>query len=245
MKKFLILFLTFVMSSSIAFAQESEEIQYPDLIEPAYRFSHSKPSYVTLKDGTTIEGEIRDLDRKKGLIDFVKIEDQSGKKHKLKPSSISHMYVYPNKISQLRSLSNVVYDSQKWKNNALNQDHINLGYTYFENTNTKVGKKQEELLLQLLNPTWSGTVKVYHDPRAQETASIQVAGIDVYGGFEKSYYIKVDDEKVAYKLTRKGYAKKEFVPLWKKCQAVLDKYKGQVYWKDLVKHMYDYTLCSK
>ena len=49
------------------------------LRSPTNTFSHQKMAYITLVDGTEVEGTIDDVDRKKGLIEFIKIIDASGK----------------------------------------------------------------------------------------------------------------------------------------------------------------------
>jgi len=85
MKKFAFTIIAMVFLSGAIFAQE--------LLPPVFSFSHKKTSYVTLKDGSTIEGTIKSLERKKGLLEDVKIKDGSGKKWKLKPSEIAYMYL--------------------------------------------------------------------------------------------------------------------------------------------------------
>jgi hypothetical protein len=42
-----------------------------------------------LADGTEINGTIKDIDREKGLIEYIKLQDGAGKKHKLNPKILS------------------------------------------------------------------------------------------------------------------------------------------------------------
>jgi nitrate reductase beta subunit len=64
----------------------------------------------------------------------------------------------------------VASDAQKGSNDELNQERLKEGYVYFENANLQIKKgRQMELLMQLLNPTFSKQVKVYHDPMAKQT----------------------------------------------------------------------------
>ena len=103
----------------------------------------------------------------------------------------------------------------------MNGDLIGNGYVYFEQSDVRIKKKTETLMLQLLNPHFSNKIRVYHDPLAKETASIGVGGIDVAGGLDKSYYVKTDD--VAVKLKKKDYDD-EFPLYFKSCKALTKKY---------------------
>lgn len=213
------------------------------LLTPSFVFSHKKTSYVTLTNGKEIQGNIKDIDRKKGLIKFVKIKDGAGKKHKLKAEQIKFMYVMPTKLNKLANAIDLVKDAQKWNNEKLEQDLLNQGYVYFELANVKVKKKNMKLLMQLLNPDFSAKVKVYHDPYAKETMSAGIGGVTLAGGDAKSYYI-AKGNKPAYKLKKKDY-KKEFKPLWKSCKDLISKYGSKVKWKELVEHIFMYSECSK
>jgi|TARA_B110000259_G_scaffold172414_1_gene204819 hypothetical protein len=42
------------------------------LLTPSFGFSHKKTSYITLTDGTEINGTIKDIDRKKDLLNILK-----------------------------------------------------------------------------------------------------------------------------------------------------------------------------
>lgn len=212
-----------------------------ELLTPSFTFSHKKPSYITLTDGNVIEGEIKDLDRKKGLIEEIKIKDTNGKKHKLEPSEVKYMYLPPSGLSNLSKKMDFVHNASKWTNDKLNQDFLNNGYVYFETVDVKVKKKTRTLLMQLLNPDFSKIVKVYHDPYAKETASLGIGGVKVAGGIAKSYYLLTDNDKVAYKIEKKEY-KDSFSKMWSDC-ANLAKAEDKK-WSDLTKHVITYTECK-
>lgn len=212
------------------------------LLSPSYSFSHKKTSYITMADGNEIKGTIKDIDRKKGLIKYVKIKDGSGKKHKLKPNDIKFMYLPPSGIDKYAKAAGFLTDAQKWNDEKLDQDLLNQRYVYFENTDVKIKKKQRPMLMQLLNPTFSSKVKVYHDPFAKKTMSVGVGSVDVVGGNAKSYYVQAGSDEAAYRLKKKHY-KKEFVPMWDDCKTVIDKY-SQIRWTELTQHIIDYTECK-
>ena len=138
------LFILFILCAATIHAQQ--------LLSPSFGFSHKKTSYVTLKDGTVINGTLKDIDRKKGLVEFVNIEDGAGKKWKLKPEKISLMYLPPTSFDNMGKAMEFTHDAQKWNSQKLDQDLIHQGYVYFENAKVKIKKKEGEMLMQLLNP---------------------------------------------------------------------------------------------
>ena len=224
------------------FAITITSVDAQQLLTPSFTYSHKKPSFITLTDGKVIKGIIDDVDRKKGLIEEVKIVDSLGTKHKLKAESIQYMYLPPSGYDNLTKAMDFMSDAQKWNDEKLDQDLLNQGYAYFENAKVQIKKTEMVLLMQLLNPSFSKKVKVYHDPLADETMSVGVGGVAVAGGDAKSYFIKVDD-KTAYKLEKKEY-KKEFPILWKDCDKVITTY-TEIKWSELTKHIVDFSECAQ
>jgi len=214
-----------------------------ELLEPSFGFSHKKVSYVTLLDGTTIEGEIRDIDRKKGLIEYVKIKDADGKKHKLEAEEIQYMYLPPSGFDTFNKLGSKVYDAQKWYDKNLNSEYIKEGYVYFELADVQVKKKQRKLLMQLLNPAYSQKVKIYHDPLAKKTMSIGMGNITLAGGIAKSYYISKAGA-VAYRAKKKAYDE-DYVSLWEGCETVDQAGEEKPVWRDLGKHALAFSDCQE
>lgn len=216
-------------------------VQAQELLTPSFTFSHKKNCYITLTDGTEINGTIKDLDREKGLIEEVKIKDGAGKKIKLKAEKIKFMYLPPSGYDKLSKATAFLSNAQKWSDDKLNQDFLNDGYVYFELADVKVKKKDRKLLMQLLNPNFSKEVKVYHDPYAKETMSVGVAGVTLAGGNEKSYYVSKGG-KPAFRLKKKDY-KDEFMPMWNSCKELIKEY-PDMKWNDLVKHVLAYSECK-
>ena len=209
-----------------------------DFLTPSYAFSHSKNAYVTLFDGTDLTCTVSKIKRKKGLISSIEVKDGSGATRKLSPGDVNYMYLPPNALDKISKANEFLNDATKWTNDKLDQDLLNQGLVYFEQTDVKIKKKTMTMLMQLLNPSFSGGVKVYHDPFAKETASIGVGGLKVAGGIAKSYYLKKGDD-AAYFFEKQGY-KKEFDQFWKDCQAVLTEFSGSANWNGLAEHVFKY-----
>jgi len=212
---------------------------------PSYgRFSKKKISHITLENGQEIVGHIRDIDRKKGLIEEIKIKDLDGKKHKYKAKDIKFMYLYPSGFDKFASKYSFLSDATKWDNDTYSKGLFGDGYAYFEKSEVylkKNKKKKRVLLLQLLNPSFSSKIKIYQDPYARKTASFGVAGIKVAGGIDKSYYIKKGDD-IAYRIKSKQY-KKMFKELFKECPELI-KNNPKPKWSHFEENVYEYSKCK-
>lgn len=234
MKNLTLVCLLFAMATTLS-AQS--------FLQPFEGVSRKKPSYVTLKDGTELEGTIKSLDRKKGLIEEIKIE-MDGKKKKIAAEDIKHMYLPASNFAKLMNASEKVTDATKWESGDLDEEHLKNGYAYFEFAAVQIKKKKRDLLLQLVNPNFANGIRVYHDPFARETAGIGVAGIQVAGGLEKSYYVKKGDD-VAIRLKKKDYDE-QFKPFFGDCASVVKIAGGDdPKWADFPKHTYEYNTNCK
>lgn len=231
LSRLLLVLAVVLTAATFASAQEKP----PGLMNPTYQFSKKKTSYVTLKDGTEIVGNVRDFDRKKGITKYIKIKGTDGKTYKLKGSDIKHGYFQPTALSKLQSF----YDDMKVQHwgKDLNEEMFENGYVYLENTMVLIKKKKMELLMQLLNPHFSDGVRIYYDPMAKQTSSIGVGPMSV-GGDAKSYYLKKNGSETAVRLKKKDY-KTEFVAYFGDCPQVKTSKKTK--WSDLAEHAYIYA----
>jgi len=212
-----------------------------NFLTPVWTFSHKKTAYITLKDGTTVEGTIKDLDRKKGTIEEVKLKDSDGKSIKLKPEDINFMYLPQSGASKLSNSLGFLTDATKWDNEDLDQELFGRGYVYIESSSVMIKKKRMDLLMQLLNPHFSGKIKVYADPWAGETMSLGIGPVDMVGGLAKSYYVKKAKAKAAVKLKKKDYDN-EFQGFYSSCKTVA---KMSPKWADFVSHVHTFaTACN-
>jgi len=210
-----------------------------ELALPSYTFSHQKPAYFTLKDGSKIEATVTDIDRKKGQIKLIKIKDADDKKMKLLPTDIQSMYLPQSGLSKLSQLNSMTNDVTKWKRASVDDEMLQKGYIYFESTDVKMGKKTRTLMMQVLNPTFCNYIKIYNDPYADETASVGIGGMTLAGGDAKSYYFKKDDGAAIY-LTKKDY-KKNFSEVWSDCPVLIERYGKSPKWTDLAKHVFEFS----
>ncbi|MCB4798021.1 hypothetical protein [Neotamlana laminarinivorans] len=213
---------------------------------PAFEgFSRKKPAFITMADGTEYTVYLKSFKRKKGLIDQLKVESvNGGKKVKINPEDISHMYIAPSGLAKLAQKMDASTDLTKIQDGELNAEHLDEGYIFMESSEVQIKKKTQYCMLQLMNPTFSGKIKVYNDPFAKETASIGIGGMTLAGGLDKSYYIKKADEKIAKRIKKKEY-KKDMTEIFSECPDVLAKYADDPKWGEFENFIYDYsTMCN-
>ena len=215
-------------------------VQAQELMRSFSGYSKKKIAYITMDDGTQIQANLKDFKYKKGLIEAIKLKDiAGGKKQKIKPEKIKHMYVPISGWSKLDAFVDVKTDATQWGKTNLKKDIFEKGYVYFEKSNVKIKKKTRTLLLQLLNPSFSAKVKIYHDPHAKETLGAGIGGIKVAGGHAKSYYIKKGDN-TAYKVLKKTY-KEEYKMIFEDCSSLVEQIDANRNWVDFVGHIYQYA----
>ncbi|MCP1385027.1 hypothetical protein [Runella salmonicolor] len=207
---------------------------------PAYdRFSGKETSYITLENGTKLEGTLEDLDRRKGLIEEVVIKDATGKKITLKPDQIKSMYLMPSGLSKLSTNMDVGTKVKKWDAQYIDSEIIKKGYAYFEKAKVVLKKDQEMLLMQLLNPGFNSKIKVFHDPFAAETMRVGFGGMTMAGGDDKSYYVQAGDLP-AKKLKKKEY-EDEIKVMYASCPALVKKIGEKLRWSEFAKHVYEFS----
>jgi len=214
---------------------------------PLDGFSKKKTSYLHMEDGTVKEGLLGGFKRAKGQIETVKMKSESGGKIKIDPAQIKFMYIPPSNLGKLAAANNRAGNISKW-NAPSNMDSTLMGdgYVYFEKMTTQIKKKKtEDLMLQMLNASFSGKIKVFYDPFAKETMGVSVGGVTVAGGLDKSYYVhKVGSDGPAFKLEKKNY-KEQFAELFGDCDEFMAKYGDDIKWSDLETHIYEYTQMCK
>lgn len=208
-----------------------------DLGVGANMFSHKKTAYVTKKDGTTVEGTIDKIKRKKGLLEMVILE-VDGATVELNPEDIDHMYLPPSGLDNFSNKVDQASTVAKWDREDVASDKIKEGYVYFENAMVSIKGNSQTLLMQLLNPGFSSRLRVYFDPLANETSRANIGGLTVAGGLDKSYYVQRPGQD-AYKLTKKEY-RKDFENFYNDCPTLLRKY-PKPDWPDFAKHVFFYS----
>ncbi|RYM33571.1 hypothetical protein ERX46_11580 [Brumimicrobium glaciale] len=201
-------------------------------------FSKKKPAKVTLNDGTEVNGLISKLKRKKGNFVSITIEN-GGAKVAYAAKDIKQMYLAPSGLQKMGSGLEKATDVNRWNKSDLDPALIKDGYAFFETTKFKKKKKEFTGMLQLVNTTSAGDIRIYFDPLAKSGASASIGGINVAGGLDKSYYIKNGDEAAIY--TDKSEYKKNGSTLYGDCQEAIDAFNNsKSTWKEFPIHVQTY-----
>lgn len=223
----------------------SASLMAQNFTSPYDRFSSEKVCYFTLTDGKKVEGKIDKVKRTKGLIEQIIIQkDGSKEKTTLTGEQIQFMYLYPSGFDKLATINDKITTLNRWKEGeGVDDKLIKEGYAYFEATNVKLKKGTKKLLMQLLNPSFCEKIKVFHNPLANETGGLAVGGLQVTGGEDKSFYVKVGNDD-AFLLAKKDY-RDNFLNIFKDCKDFTSK-NPKPMWTDFDKHIYEYTKdCTK
>ena len=207
------------------------------------RYSHKKPAYIHLQDGTVIEGILKDVDRKKGLVKSIELQDPADHKGKIKPEQIRFMYLPPSGFEKMTVWTENATNANKWETSNLDKDIIEKGYVYLERTNVLLGKETHALMLQVINPTFNTSFSVYEDPNSPRTTSVGVGPLTVAGGVPKSVFIRRIGDEVAFELKKKHY-RDEFERLFGDCEEVMKTYGEKPQWDEFEAHLWMYTQCQ-
>lgn len=214
---------------------------------PLDGFSKKKTSYLHMEDGSVSEGLLGGFKRAKGQIETVKMKSESGGKIKVDPAKIKFMYIPPSNLAKIGAAADRVTNVNKWDAPSnIDSELMGEGYVYFEKMTTQIKKKKtEDLMLQMLNASFSSKIKVFYDPFAKETVGLSVGNVTVAGGLDKSYYVyKIGTDEVAYRLYKKDY-KEQFATLFGDNDEFMAKYGDDIKWSKLETHIYEYTQMSK
>ncbi|WP_259014031.1 hypothetical protein [Emticicia fluvialis] len=231
MKK--IALLLSLLSCTTAFGQ---------LFTPAYeQFSTQETAYIYLADGNTLEGTVSSVNQKNGLIQSLVLKPSGeSKKTKVKAESITAMYLPISQFNKINNAINLTFDPRKWRGKGVNNEVIQQGYAYFEKTSVANHAKTDQLLLQLVNPTFSEKIKVFHNPLGVSTRTMEFKnGFAIEDEVNKSYYVKIGDA-AAVKLRKKDY-EEAYAVLYKDCPQLVDKLKGNHSWIKFDEHLHAYT----
>lgn len=209
-------------------------------ITPNGSMSTKKPGTLTTTSGEVIEGTLRSLSFKKGLVKKISIETADGTKMKFTGEDVSAFAFPPSAFGKFASTMEASSTLERL-GTADFDEIIDREFVYYEQ-GLIPGRKERLLLMQLINPGFDSKIKVYHDPFARETMSVGVGGMDLAGGNAKSYYVTKGD--LTIKAEKKHYDE-QFVELFGDCPTMLQNYPDPS-WSDFAEHVFVYDqLCQE
>ncbi|GLR18681.1 hypothetical protein GCM10007940_32970 [Portibacter lacus] len=204
-----------------------------------------KITYVTMKDGSKLEGSFKGgQEALNGGWKWITFKPTDGKRMKIQAADIKSMLVPESKLSKLSEATSIINDATKWDQDVtLNKDAIKEGYYYYETTTLAKKKKDIVAVRQILNPGYSDKIKVLDNKAGIDGPTARLGGIKVAGGNDRSYFIIVGDAK-AIKVSAKKYDE-QFLELFAACPEFVDKYKSDISWSDIEKHVFEFSQSCK
>ncbi len=196
------------------------------------RFSSKKEGFLVSAKGDTTKFFLDDLDRKKGLIVNVAGKTMDGKKFEYKAEEIKFLALAPADFAKFAAFSEgttSVVRAGKTDFKQLNRDLVFFYQEYLTD-------KKRTVLVQLVNPGFDSHIRVYDDPFATQTAGVGVAGMQMTGGLDKSYYVNYNGK--TFRLYKSDY-NKAFKEFFGTCPEVKSQYKNAA-WRDFAEHLFFY-----
>jgi hypothetical protein len=194
------------------------------------RFSSKKEGFLVTAKGDTTKFFLDDLDRKKGLIVNVAGKTTDGKKFEHKAEDIQFLALAPADFAKYAAFNEGMTSVARAGKTDFKQINRDLVFFYQE----YLVDKKRTVLVQLVNPGFDSQIRVYDDPFAAQTAGVGVAGVQMTGGLDKSYYVNHNGK--TFRLMKSDYDKK-FKEFFGSCPDVKANYKNAA-WRDFAEHLY-------
>lgn len=215
-------------------------------IEPAAGLSVKKTAYLTLADGTKLEGQFRTGKPSiNGGYKAITFKTADGEKLKLDAIEVHSILIPKSKLGKFSESMDKIGDATQWGDDAkINQDAVKEGYYYYETVVIAKKKKDVPALRQILNPGYSETIKVMSNEMAMKGPSASIGGIKVAESNASSYFIKVGDNK-AIKV-KSGQYNDLFNEIYGTCPEFIEKYKDDIRWNSLEEHVFEFSqMCDQ
>ena len=223
-------FFTLVVVPFIFWALSVCSVSAQQFLPSIQLFSGKKPGYLVLKSGERIEFTLDKLDRKKGLIFRVAGSTPDGQKFKHEADQIQELGLTSADFAKFLSLQESTRSVARMQRNKVSESMRDLVIFY----NERLDDPKREALLQLVNPGFDSQIRVYDDPFSAETMSVGF-GVQVSGGLEASYYVKVRGQVI--RLKKRNYVEM-FRPLFDSCAPVMARYGKDIAWRDFGDHVF-------
>ncbi len=215
-------------------------------IEPAKGLSVKKTAYLTLADGSKLEGKFRSGKASiNGGYKTIVFKTMDGEKLKLDAIDVKSILIPQSSLGALAESMDQITDASQWGDDAkINEDAVKEGYYYYETVVIAKKKKDVPAVRQILNPGYADQIKVMTNEMAMKGPSASLGGIKVAEANASSYFIKVGDDK-AMKV-KAGKYQELFSQIYAACPEFIEKYKDDIKWKDLEKHVFEFSqMCQE
>lgn len=201
----------------------------------------AKEVYAVTTAGDTVRGSINSATMINGQIRAFTIKQEDKSKVKFKSADVTMLAIkataFMNWTSAM-SVPNIMRASELDFDKVKKREWVIFDQAQLPN-------KDKYALMQLLNPDFCGKIKVYVNPNANETGSMELNGLSLTGGEDTSYLV-VTEGNQAELYKKMKYNKEALTRLYKDCDEFVDEYAGEKFkWKDFSEHVFVYDQLCK
>lgn len=201
------------------------------------------PATIVFQNGDTLQGKLTAASLVNNYLKQVTLKTADGSKQKISAPDMRLLRVQVSTLAKMAMVNESANSIFRTINTNFN-DILVREYIIFEQA-LRATKKEKPAMMQLLNPGFDQVLKVYADPNANKTGILEVNGVPVSGGSDRSYlFVKPDEQKVV--IVRKGSYRKNFTELYGNCQAMVQAFEGdKLLFQDVAGHVFAYNhLCK-
>lgn len=230
----MIRFLSLLLLSTLTFGVNAQ-----DFVQASVTFSHKKPAYLSLSDGTEVEGTVDKIKRHKGTVItevHLKVDDDVTV---YSAQDIEYMALMPSGLERVASAMKIQNNATLWRSDVNLKQRLSLGYVFFENTQVEYKKGAKMVMLQVLNPHFSDGVVVYSNPFNTEGGSTSIGGITVKEKLPGSFYIRLEGDENARFISKKKY-EYTYDELFGRCRAMRRAF-PKIKWQQFDEHVFAYN----
>jgi hypothetical protein len=224
-----------MLTLSYSFAMGGDDPVF--MVPVSDQFLSTANDLIVIKnESDSITGDMKSISMMGAVIKKFSVKDASGTKHEFVPNEIKMLKW---KLSKMAKMVTIGSNAAKSINSAVNTDYgalYDMGYAVWEKVQDPENESNS-YLLQVLNPTYCGLLRVYATP------DIVISNLKK-GELDKEYIVLKNGK--SYLIEKKKYAKQDFAELFGDCQELVDKYpQKKIDWDDLPKHVLEYTDLKK
>ena len=202
----------------------------------------SRECHLTLNHGKQLRGVIRTAVFVGGSVRSLSVKLEDGTVQKYKAEDVKRLMIKFGELAKIETMMESTISIQELIETDFNEI-IEREYIIYEQA-LLPKKKDKYALLQLLNPGFDNSIKVYENPSGQESGTMSVGDVTITGGRKISYLVVKDGEKSMK--VKKGKYRKYFPVLFGDCEELMKLYGGQkVDFFDMATHVLYYDVVCK
>lgn len=199
---------------------------------------YNSECFLLLTSGEEIHGKFTGGTLTSNGFSKIGVKLDNGEKTKYTPEQVVSIRIKSSTLLKIgmmtESGSSVIEMANTDYNDVLNRDFV-----IFETALTPK-KNDTKRLLQILNAGYDTRLKVFSDPGGQKTGGLNVGGLQLTGGEDKSFIFVRGGEKAF--TVKKGNYSKDFAEIFGDCPRMMEAFQNdKIKWEDVAMHVFFYN----